>query len=221
MQLTIVDGARLLWCAGLAQKTGQPRTSVHGWLGNGTYAPVALSKTLVLSNVSNHAFLDALGGDLNRVASAASETLQNIREIDRIPKSLGWPYVKLYYASLFYAHTVLRIWGVLPTYITTADLMGLRSTLEAYSIVSPFDLETGQFLLTANMTSSDISMSPDKGRGGSHEAVWRALSKALQALETAISHSQFLNEDKRRLIQEVKLFRALFTNQGRDIPWHF
>ena len=78
MALTVVEASRLLWCPGLAQLTVNPSGTLHKWLTSATYAPIVSGKNLLLSNLDRRQFLEALGSDINRTASAASETLKNI-----------------------------------------------------------------------------------------------------------------------------------------------
>src|SRR5687767_7285148 len=102
----LVEAARLLWCPGLAQTTGKPTGSLQDWLAMATYAPSVRGKQLVLGGIDARELLIALGYDINRLSSAASETLRNVAEIPAVPKSMGWPYVKIYYSALFYAHSL-------------------------------------------------------------------------------------------------------------------
>lgn len=140
MAITVVEAARLLWCPGLVQLTGHHKSTIYHWLATATYAPSVAGRVLKLVGIDNQRFLAALGSDINRSAMAASETLLNIIEIEDLPKSLAWPYVKLYYSSLFYAHALLRIWGRSPSYFRTLELIPLRNLLDVYAITSPYKI---------------------------------------------------------------------------------
>lgn len=215
----LVDAARLMWCQGLAQATGKPSQSIQTWLASATYAPSISGKALTLGGVNKSDLLMAIGYDINRLSSAASETLRNIAEIPGVPKSLAWPYVKIYYSALFYAHVILRIWGRSPTYFRTSDLLHLRNTVNAYSLTSPFPLNTGQFIVLADAGTSQITIAPDKGGGGTHEAIWRELNRALIDLKGAVSASHFLNVDKATISAQVDLAIDLMTNGGANPAW--
>src|SRR5947209_7468874 len=103
MTLTLIEASRTMWCPGLSQLGGHPKGTIHDWLATSTYAPVATHNKIILTGIDKQRFIEVLGSDINRMACAGGETLRNITEIVGLPKSLGWPYVKLYYASLFYA----------------------------------------------------------------------------------------------------------------------
>jgi hypothetical protein len=208
-----------MWCPGLAHLTGHPQATIHNWIMTATYAPTVAGRSLVLSGVNKQRLLEALGSDINRTASAASETLNNIISVNELPKSLAWPYVKLYYAALFYAHTILRICGRSPSYFRTLELMPLKEALTAYSVTPPYKVQTGQFLLAADMSSSAVNMLAGSGSGGSHESVWRELDRALSDLQVAVANSAYLSTDKQNVVGQLKSLVALISKNGNNVSW--
>jgi hypothetical protein len=220
MTVSIVEAARLLWCPGLSQLTGQPQESLHNWLATGIYAPSVTGSSLLLSRIDKQRFLVSLGCDINRLASAASETLMNIAELKDVPKSLAWPYVKLYYASLFYVHAVLRIWGRSPSYFRTDEMMPLRGVVKAYGIASlPFNLTTGQFLIHADMQAESVTLTSESGGGGTHETAWKEFVNALQDLNHKVVVAPFLTEDRKNLKDQLTAFLRLITKNGSHLSW--
>ncbi|WP_139217670.1 hypothetical protein [Phyllobacterium sp. CL33Tsu] len=184
-----------------------------------TYAPSASKKELMLSGINNQDFLEALGADINRTASAASETIKNIIEIDGLTKSLAWPYVKLYYAALFYAHATLRLWGRSPSYFRTLELMRLRNMLDAYGIAPPFKIQTGQYLLSADMRGSAVNVAVDSGGSGSHESAWREFHRALSELLVEVKNGPYLAADRENVEKQIKAFAALISKNGNNVSW--
>ncbi len=219
MAITIVQAARLIWCPGLAQLTGKPQGGLHEWLANGTYAPALMGQKLLLSGIDTQHLLRSFGADINRLSSAASETLRNITEVKIIPKSLAWPYVKLYYASLFYVHAVLRIWGRSPSYFRTEELMRLRDTLKAYGVQSPFKVTTGQYLIEVDATNGSVTMAPETGSSGTHDAAWQQFHRALGDLASLIERAQYLEEDTINIGSEVQRFASLISKGGNQRSW--
>lgn len=217
--LTLVEAARNLWCPGLSSLEGNPKAGVQEWLAGATYAPIVSADHIILSGIDQQNFLNALAADINRVSSAASESLCNINSNETIPKSVAWPFVKLYYSSLFYAHCVLRVWGRSPTYLRTSDLIQLRQVVAAYGLVAPFKLQTGQFLIAADMPSSAISMAADSGNGGTHEAIWRAFHSALADLASRIESGPYVTDDKDRVKNAIARLSILLTNSGSNSSW--
>lgn len=215
---TLTEAARLLWCPGLAHLTGKPKAGVQSWLTTATFSPSVSGKALVLSGVDKHQFLQALAYDINRTASAASETLSNIVEIPAIPKSMGWPYVKVYYSALFYAHVILRLWGESPSYFRTSDFLALRQVLQAYNVVTPFKVQTGQFRLTAKLGQGEVTLSQEVG-GATHEALWNAFVASLEALRVEVGGSRFLAADKAKIDQQLSIALNLLTASGSHKSW--
>lgn len=219
MALTVIEAARSLWPPGLAQVTKHPQMTIQDWIGNANYAPTTLNNTLILTGVNQSIFLEALGSDINRLASAGSETLKNIATIDVIPKSMAWPYVKLYYSALFYAHSMLRIWGRSPSYIRTSELMPLRNVLTAYGVSAPYSLQTGQYLFTADMRAASVSLQSVSGSGGAHEFLWREFHRALTDLKINISAGGYLADDKKRVTKQLNALIALISKNGQNLSW--
>jgi len=219
MVVKVIEAARLMWCPGLAQLTGQPQGGLHDWLAKGTYAPTIAAGAIVLSGINSQHLLGALGADINRLSSAASETLRNIAEIKDIPKSLAWPYIKLYYASLFYVHTVLRLWGRSPSFFRTEELLPLRGALTAYGVAPPFKVTTGQFSIRADTVAGTVTIMSENGGDGAHEAVWKQFVRALDDWDTATLGAPLLAEDKNDIGHKIKLFRSLITKGGGNFSW--
>ncbi len=219
MALTIIEAARLMWCPGLAQLARQPRGNIQHWLATATFAPAVAKGKIILSGINEQVSLEALGSDVNRIASAASETLKNITEINALSKSLAWPYVKLYYAALYYAHSMLRIWGRSPSYFRTLELIKLRDILSTYGITQPYKLQTGQYLLTFNMADSAVNLEADNGGGGAHEFLWRELHRALADLRASVLSGPYLAADSRKVCGQIDSLSALISRNGQNVAW--
>ncbi len=219
MALTLTEASRLLWCPGLVKLKRRPTGSLQEWLSGATYAPTANQKGLRLIGIDSTEFLSSWAADINRLSLAGSETLRNIVKIEGLQKSLGWPYVKLYYGALFYTHALLRVWGRAPSYFRSQDLQPLRDMLYVYGVAPTCKLQTGQFLVCQDLANSAIELQPIASSGGSHEAVWRQLALALDELRTSVVNGPFLSEDAKRIDFELKALRSLMTDQGRNTSW--
>lgn len=209
----------MMWAPGLSSLDGKPASNIHEWLASADFSPTATDGNIVLEGIDFRRLLQAFAGDLNRVASAGSESLKNIAVIPSIPKSLGWPYVKLYYSALFYAHATLRLWGRSPSYLRTSDLLRVRQTFSVYGLNLPFKAQTGQYLLVANANDSSLVIKPDKGGGGTHEAIWRELNVSLDILRGRIDTAPFTSADKASLTNSLSKAVALLTSHGSNYAW--
>jgi hypothetical protein len=215
----IIDASRLLWCHNLTRVNSRPERSIQDWLSVAGFSPTIVGDAIALDGIDDLSFLNALAFDINRLSTAASETLRNVTEIPRIPKSLGWPHVKLYYSAFFYAHVLLRIWGRSPSYMRTTDLLNLRRMLTAYGIVSPFSLKTGQFLVQVSGPSFRVQITSDDGGGGTHEMLWREFMGAFNDLKVAVGASSFRSTDKVEVIQSIDRAISLISHGGSNKSW--
>lgn len=215
----LLEATRLSWCPGLSQLEGNPKIGMQDWLSKANYAPTVSGNSLILTGIDKQYVLQALAGDINKLSSAASETLRNISAVDNLPKSLGWSYVKLYYSTLFYAHSLLRIWGRSPSYLRTSDLLNLRRTVSAYGITAPFNIKTTQYMAIVDMNGPTLEVFQDQGSGGSHEAVWRDLYAGLERLSHLVTTSQFLANDKKQILEMLLNARKLLSNSGANVGW--
>lgn len=208
-----------MWLPALTDLKGKPACTIQEWLSTANFTPVVAGGDIELQGIDKQHLLRAFAGDLNRVASAASESLRNIVNIDSMPKSLGWPYVKLYYSALFYAHATLRAWGRSPSYLRTSDLLRVRQAFGAQGITPPFKLQTGQYLLSADIPGSCLRITVGKGDGGTHEAVWREFGNSLNHLRSQIATAPYTSTDKSALDAALSAATGLLTNKGANSAW--
>ncbi|MDZ4393100.1 hypothetical protein [Cypionkella sp.] len=219
MAVKVVEAARLLWCPGLVTLNGEPKVSIQDWISTTNYSPSVSNGDILLQGCDVHKFTEVLGANINRTTAAGSETLCNITEVVAVPKSLGWPYVKLYYAAYFYAHALLRIWGQSASFLRTLELMPIRTAFNSYNIALPFKALTGQFLLSVDRASSTVKVASDNGGGGAHESLWRAYHNALTSFRASIRSSPFLTSDKTTLDAELVSFVSLISGRGANVAW--
>lgn len=217
--VSLVEACRLMWAPGLTRLNGKPGLTMHEWLASANFAPAVIGGDIALQGLDIQRLLRAYGGDLNRVAAAGSESLRNIATISTLPKSLGWPYVKLYYSALFYSHALLRIWGRSPSYLRTSDLLRVKQAFAAYSLPAPFKIQTGQYILVAKPSDASLVIKPDRGGGGTHEAIWRELNNTLGELRNMVTAAPFLSGDKKIINDAIASALSLITNFGSNAAW--
>lgn len=215
----LYEASRIMWLPGLVTLQGRPACNIQEWLASANFAPAVSGTNIQLSGLDMPLLLRAFAGDTNRVASAGSESLRNIVNIASIPKSLGWSYVKMYYAAFFYAHALLRIWGRSPSYLRTSDLLRMRQTFNACGLTPPIKLQTAQYLLQADAGASQLVVALDKGGGGTHEAIWREFGNALEELRVQIRATAYTSADKHRLDTVLTTAANVLSNGGANAAW--
>ena len=82
-----------------------------------------------------------------------------------------------------------------------------------------YKIQTGQFLITAEMNAPAVKIAPDSGGGGSHEAIWREFHVALTDLQMAVSQAPFLTSDKVKLDAQLKATILLLSKNGSNVSW--
>ena len=86
-------------------------------------------------------------------------------------------------------------------------------------MTSPFKVQTGQYLLSADLKVSAVEMQTTSGGAGSHESVWRELNKALTDLQASVATAAYLTTDKNKLNVELKSLLALISKNGSNASW--
>lgn len=208
-----------MWVPGIDRLDGKPSYNMHGWLTTENFAPTITDGIIELQGVDPKILLQAFAGDLNRVALAGSESLNNIVNIPTIPKSLGWPYVKLYYSAFFYAHAILRAWGRSPSYLRTSDLIRVKQVFQLYTLSPPFKLQTGQYLLSAGSNADSLFIAPMNSGGGTHEAIWRIFQTELSDLQSRVIAAPYTSSDKGAISGALNSAVNLLTNHGANTAW--
>jgi hypothetical protein len=75
----------------------------RNWLNTSTYVPKSNESTLILGRTDWDKFLPFIAFDINRLTTAARETLQSISAVHNAPKSISWSLVEACYAAFYYS----------------------------------------------------------------------------------------------------------------------
>lgn len=191
----------------------------RNWLETCTYVPKVDKSTLILARTDWDKFLPFIAFDINRLTTAARETLQSISAVHNAPKSISWALVQAYYAAFYYSQALLRLCRISPSYLKTSDLQNLKKICEMYSIQLPFKLKTGQYFIRSDDLSKEITISKPPGGDGTHEAMWKELSNLI---ETAIgnTHNLAVTMSERRTVQtELEIFQKALSGGRLQELW--
>ncbi len=96
-----------------------PSVDIKGWIANQNYlvGNVCSASSFSLRAGSDRRLKNALANDCNRMAMASVECVCGIKKDSILKKSGAWGIIRLYYASFFAAHSILRMFGRSCTYI--------------------------------------------------------------------------------------------------------
>lgn len=94
-------------------------SDLKAWIANGRYlvseclVPLSRNRATEFKLTFQQAetLHISLANDCNRFAQAAIESMWSVGKVDKLPKSVGWATVQLYYSAFFAAHALLRIYG--------------------------------------------------------------------------------------------------------------
>lgn len=89
-------------------------SDLKAWLANMDYlmySSLSAKDTFELKYNSKGYIYAALANDCNRFAQAAIESVASVQTEQKLPRSTAWSVVKIYYASFFAVHAILRIFG--------------------------------------------------------------------------------------------------------------
>ncbi|EHH2488008.1 hypothetical protein ACEV7Y_00040 [Vibrio parahaemolyticus] len=122
----------------------------------------------------------AMANDCNRFAQAAVESMWSINKNTNLPKSAGWTTVKMYYASFYAAHAILRLYGRSCSQYEKEHI----EKVHELSVVTAMDnnvssIENGFYLSSINKTSKEVEYSKLKD---SHADTWHSFSLLLDEL---------------------------------------
>lgn len=201
---------------------GKAEGSFRDWLSSSNFA-VEGSKNkgeLLLTGIDSRALIAALAADINRFSSAGYETLCNIRHSDDLPKSNAWPLIKLYYATFYYVHSVLRTFGDFPAYLSALDLTRLNQTAIAYGVTGTQKLSRGSYRVQISASDNQVRISPLDAAGGTHEVTWKEFSRVLKSVSDTVADQIILMDSaKKMMLLDVALLSKAATKTGANATW--
>lgn len=151
----------------------------QAWVSAATFVPSEPVDDLaaVLGRTASDRFVRAVNYDFERFSLAALETFSTaLAEREKYP-ALGWPLLKVYYASFFAAHAIMRSRGAGVAKLDRPHMERLNELLDVYGI-SKHNLTPGMFVFGTSKGSSDaagertVSLRPDRPGRGVHEGFW-------------------------------------------------
>lgn len=178
---------------------------VQSLLTDSAYVPTANpnGSGLILNQVLSEEFVKRLTYDFERFALASRESfLVAMTERNQF-SSLGWPLLKLYYASFFAAHAIMRSRGVGIIKIDRKQIDTLNEVAKIYD-PSAKALSSGMFFFKRshgkNNSINEISLEikPDLVSGGVHESFW-------------INFCKFISEEAERSVSNGDIYSSSFV----------
>jgi hypothetical protein len=219
--ITYRDAIRPSWIAGLTKVERKPKKSLRDWLRTGSYSVITTPaiKGVVLENVDPSEVLESFTLDINRFASAAHESICNIRQCSDMPRSTAWPLVTVYYSALFYSHALLRVLGNAPSYLEAGDIKSLKEIADLYGVDDTKAWKPGIYSIEADLERQMVCIAPEKAMSGSHIQLWKTLERALLISKKKLQDSPFTSEDRMVLEGYLDDLISAVLGAGSNSAW--
>lgn len=172
------------------ESTSHSESDLKAWLANRYYlldSPLtsfanngnkATEFNLQVNNANY--LLIALSNDCNRFGQASIESITNLIPNEKLPKSASWSIIKMYYASFFAIHSILRIFG---RSCSQLDNEHVKAVLELAQVTNMANgitsIENGFYFSKYDPISQKISFSKLKE---SHADTWQCFGNLVTEL---------------------------------------
>lgn len=134
-------------------------------------------------------FLRGYAYDINRFGCAAIESMNEIHYKPLFTKAHSWKCIKVYYASYYAAHALLRLHGISCTNFEKENLNQIEKVADLWGMQNGLSIEKGYYQCNLNSLTKEILCTKIavSGNKGSHEQLWSVFLKHLDYVITEIS----------------------------------
>jgi len=185
----IENSLRPFWVPGLNRLSGKPEKAVHGWLTDGQYQLYSqVEQDFFVLNVPDETeFLAPLGADINRFASAAFESVCQIEQSQKLPRSTAWLVIKSYYAAFFSAHAIFRMLGGGVLQMGANEARCVTEIATAYGASKEHGVSRGVYVFAYDRNQKSVSFRRiTSAKAGAHESFWQQFSERMRALRDEV-----------------------------------
>jgi hypothetical protein len=213
----LAELTRPYWLPGIHAVSGKPAKGVAAWVAAEDfqiYAPLDADEA-VLSFAMPEAIVAAFAGDASRMAIAALESIEGIRSNNKLPKSMGWLFVRSYYSAFFAAHAVLRMFGRSATQLETPHTSSIHAVADAYGVRNGKSLTKGIYGFTVDVPARRVTMRKRAGGdGGSHATMWGMFVELLTSLSSDVLASGAARVPAQNVSNKLVELRDVLINSG-------
>lgn len=148
---------------------------------------VLAPKSLILDFREPTPVASALASDCGRFSCAAFQSLADIAaELDH-RDTFAWGMVKLYYASFYAAHALLRTLGEGCSFFYKRHVDRVALVADAYGILPPFRIDAGLYHCVLHSSASAVTYNKAaSASGGTHEAFWLVFGRRLTSVAESV-----------------------------------
>ncbi|MDI5893060.1 hypothetical protein [Halomonas rhizosphaerae] len=216
-----VDHLRVFYAQGInsVQIPKDDFVDFKAWVSSGKYQLKEVRNKgfdVVVSDY--HSFSTMLAHDSSRFCSAAFETMKLISFPENLPRSLAWVAVQTYYAAFFAAHSVLRVFGNVFSFLYPGHLKIVEEFAEVLSIPSRHNMSGGSYSGSYDIRSGELRVS---SAGKSHEDFWERFFYLVMMLRDQVDELDVLESEKINNTKYLSEMVDLLSNSGsyRNGAW--
>jgi hypothetical protein len=180
----LAECLRSSWAPGLNEISGNVTKDLRNWLADEGYQIYAQPRNdeFRTSFSDNGPFLSALAADVNRMATAAYESISQATKSALFPKSTAWIIIKSYYASFFAAHATLRMLGKAVVNLEHQHTRSVNKIAKVFGTWTE-DVSPGSFCCELASSGREVEWQRfDSSSGGVHEQFWAYFAQELGRL---------------------------------------
>jgi len=214
----LVESLRRYWVPDIANTEADLTLTLSDWIkSGGFYVKELLSPivfTLQLSSVTDVANLFA--ATANRTMSSCFESIASISEVQKVPRSVAWLVVKLYYAAFFGAHGHMRTCGVSCANLDAIDAVRIFELAKLQGVGDAVGkINAGQYLIRFDETTLTLSFVAVQGIG-SHEALWSTYRSFLDGIIETAPTLIPIQQQRELVVEKLEAEKFLLSLKGSN-----
>lgn len=200
----------------LFEKQIRSEINFKSWITQGTYLlnSQLISKTNFDLRLNNDSKINiSISNDINRFALSAIESVENVVYNEKLSKSASWNTIKLYYASFFSVHSIMRLFGWSFIQLEHQHLRKITEIANATNMNNAnIKLENGFYLAKYNNKLKTIEFIK---KNDSHKDTWSSFKELLQFIKDDIQNNhKIINSDKIDIITFIDNLNHVLSKDG-------
>jgi hypothetical protein len=155
----------------------------------------------------------AFAADAATMSMAAFESIEGIGCSASLPRGLGWPLIRSYYAAFFAAYALGRMFGRTLVQLDGPAVASVNSVSGACGVATTGSLQRGFFRCVANGASRTVTLiksSADR----SHGALWGEFVALLKHLENTLLAQPAPSAASSRVAAQLLELRTVLSRNG-------
>ena len=184
----LAELTRPFWLTGIHAVAGRKSRGLAAWIAEEdfqVYAPIGREAACLSYTDSAHV-LAAFAGDCTRMISAALESAIDVDPSERLPRSVGWLIIRVYYSAFFAAHAILRMLGYSLTQLESVHARGITDVADLFGMANAVSLTKGFYAIRCNAMNKSLDLAKAATADGSHGAMWRVFNDVLTVVTNAL-----------------------------------